>query len=63
MCLTKIDAQILNFLTMLHYIIHLIYIIIQLYWGFYIIIQPHTLHWDFSVTDYIKYFAHVTYLA
>ena len=28
----------------------------------YIIIQL-TPHWDFSVTDYIKYFAHVTYLA
>jgi hypothetical protein len=44
MCLTKIDAQILNFLTMLHYIIHLIYIIIQLYWGFYIIIQRPITH-------------------
>jgi hypothetical protein len=27
-----------------------------------IIIQL-TPHWDFSVTDYIKYYAHVTYLA
>ena len=29
---------------------------------YYIIIQL-TLHWCFSVTDYIKYFAHVTYMA
>ena len=29
----------------------------------YIIIIQLTPHWVFSVTDYIKYFAHVTYLA